>query len=61
MGCQTDSDGRPGPPFELCQSGSPTDGTALPFLFDEYIIIYVLIKAYPSDKEEYNVTVFAQT
>ena len=27
----------------------------------EYIIIYVLIKAYPSDKEEYNITVFAQT
>ena len=34
MGCQADFDGRPGPPFELCQSGSLTDGTALPFLFE---------------------------
>ena len=34
MGCQTDSDGRPGLPSELCQSGSPTDGTALPFVFE---------------------------
>ena len=31
------SDGRPGPPFELCQSGSPTDGTALPFLFESLL------------------------
>ena len=24
-------------PFELCQSGSPTDGTALPFLFESLL------------------------
>ena len=35
--CQTDSDGRPGSPFELSQSGSPTDGTALPFLFENLL------------------------
>ena len=34
---KTDSDGRPGPPFELCQSGSPTDGTAVPFLFESLL------------------------
>ena len=33
-GCQTDSNGRPGLPSKLCQSGSPTDGTALPFVFE---------------------------
>ena len=32
MGCQTDSDGRLGLPGELCPAGSPTDGTALPFV-----------------------------
>ena len=37
MGCQTDSNGRPGLPSELCQSGSPTDGTALPFLFERFL------------------------
>ena len=34
MGCQTDSNGRAGLPSQLCQSGSPTDGTALPFVFE---------------------------
>ena len=34
MGCQTDSDGRPGLPCELCRSGSLTDGKALPFEFE---------------------------
>ena len=34
MGCQSDSDGRLGLPGELCQAGSPNDGTALPFLFE---------------------------
>ena len=33
MACQTDSDDRSCLPFELCQSGSPTEGTALPFQF----------------------------
>ena len=32
MGCQTDSDGRLGLPGGLCPAGSPTDGTALPFV-----------------------------
>ena len=34
MGCQTDSNGRPGLPGELCQYGSPTDGIALPFVLE---------------------------
>ena len=34
MGCQTDSDGRPGLPCELYQSGSLTDGKPLPFEFE---------------------------
>ena len=34
MGCQTGSDGRPGLPCELCQSGSLTDGKPLPFEFE---------------------------
>ena len=34
MGCQTDSDGRPGLPSELCQSGSPTDAIALPIVLE---------------------------
>ena len=34
MGCQTDSIGRPGLLYELCLSGSPTDGTVLPFVFE---------------------------
>ena len=33
-GCQTGSNGRPGLPCELCQSGSPTDGTVLPFVVE---------------------------
>ena len=32
QGCQTDSNGRPGLPCELCQSRSPTDGMALLFV-----------------------------
>ena len=34
MGYQTDSNGKPGLPCELCQYGSPTDGTALRFVFE---------------------------
>ena len=34
MGCQTDSNSWPGLSSQLCQSGSPTDGTALPFVFE---------------------------
>ena len=34
MGCQTDSDGRPGLPYELCRSGSLTDGKPLSFEFE---------------------------
>ena len=34
MECQTDSNGRPGLPYELCQSGSPTDGTTLRFVVE---------------------------
>ena len=34
MGCQTDSNDRPGLSSELCQSWLPTDGTALPFVFE---------------------------
>ena len=32
--CQADSNGKLGLPCELCQSGSPTDGTALSFVFE---------------------------
>ena len=34
MGCQTDSNSRPGLTCELCQPGSLTDGTALPFVLE---------------------------
>ena len=34
MGCQTDSNSRPGLPYEFSQSRSPTDGTALPLVFN---------------------------
>ena len=31
------SNGRPGLPSQLCQSGSPTDGTALPLVFERLL------------------------
>ena len=34
MACQTDSDGRLDLLCELSLSGSPTDGTALPLVFE---------------------------
>ena len=37
MGCQTDFNGRPGLPSELCQSGLPTDGAALPIVFECFL------------------------
>ena len=35
-GAKTDSNSRPGLPCELCQSRSPTDGTALPFALNVF-------------------------
>ena len=47
MGCQTDSNGRLGLQGELCQAGSPTDGTALPFVFECLVLTRLRLPTCP--------------
>ena len=54
IGCQTDSNGRPGLPCELCQSSSPTVVKALPFIVAQHCRLCLnvcYIRTYSHEKD----------